>query len=129
LKTPHKAPVSLVEALKRVAAINAAGRDALLEAEASTFLVKARKWPGSTFIIGSDTLERMLDPKYGHEVEPMLKEMGQLRTRFKVSQRDGTASAKQLIEECPVPLWHHGPTFYLLPHGQHAGMSSTRLRK
>lgn len=127
LRTPHKPEVLITEALRRVATINANGRDALIEAEASTFLAKARKWPCSTFIIGSDTLERMLDPKYGHPIEEMLSEMHALFISFKISQRDGTPDARELIASTPGP-WKNGPMMQVLPKTAYSGLSSTKIR-
>lgn len=126
LRTPHKDPVSIVEALKRVAAINAAGHDALVENEASTFLAKARKWPGSTFVIGSDTLVRILDPKYGHPIVPMLQEFNALGTRFKIAQRTGDPDVWDILEGIPAPVHF---MFERLKDSQYAGLSSTQIRE
>jgi len=127
LRTPHKPAVSITEALRRTALINAAWRDVLIELEASTFLAKARKWPGSTFIIGSDTLQRILDPKYGHPIEPMLEEFHQLRTKFLVSQRMGDPDTRDIVHfNGPWPKWSR--MFSHVGTGRHAGLSSTQLR-
>lgn len=125
LRTPHKPPVTMVEALRRTALINAAGRDVLLDLESTTFLAKARKWPGSRFIVGTDTLERILDPQYGHEVEPMLDEFDDLDTRFDVAERNDD-DAESLIA-ARAPYDRH--LFEVLRKGQHSRVSSTQLRE
>lgn len=51
------------------------------------FLDKARKRPGSTFIIGADTMQRMLDPQWGPAIEEMLTEMRNLDVKFLVMGR------------------------------------------
>lgn len=51
------------------------------------FIDKARKRPGSTFIIGADTMERMLDPQWGPAIEEMLVEMRNLDVKFLVMGR------------------------------------------
>jgi nicotinic acid mononucleotide adenylyltransferase len=51
------------------------------------FIDKARKREGSTFIIGADTMQRMLDPQWGPAIEEMLTEMSNLRVKFLVMGR------------------------------------------
>lgn len=51
------------------------------------FLDKARKRPGSLFIIGADTMQRMLDPQWGPSIEAMLVEMSNLKVKFLVMGR------------------------------------------
>lgn len=51
------------------------------------FIDKARKRPGSIFLIGADTMQRMLDPKWGPDIEPMLNEMKNLGIKFLVMGR------------------------------------------
>jgi len=51
------------------------------------FIDKARKRSGSTFIIGADTMERMLDPQWGPAIEEMLTEMRNLDVKFLVMGR------------------------------------------
>lgn len=128
LATPHKPPVSIVEALGRIAAINDAGHDALLEDASSLYLDKARKWPGSTFIVGTDTLERILDPQYYNcaSVNSVLAEMNELCTWFNVSQREGPPYYRELIARVPERLTG---MFRLLPETEYASLSSTQLRK
>lgn len=129
LKALHKPQVRITEALKRAALINASGRDVLLDEDAWLYLNKARKWPNSTFYIGSDVLEQLLNPVWysGETIDSVLEEFHMLGTRFRIRQRHNTADAAELILTSPGP-WKNGPLFYLLPPSKHAGVSSTQLR-
>jgi hypothetical protein len=52
------------------------------------FIEKARKYPGYTFLMGMDTLERMLDPKYAKmPTFDLLDVFYPLKTRFLVARR------------------------------------------
>lgn len=51
------------------------------------FIDKARKRPESTFVIGADTMKRLLDPSWGPPIEEMLNEMKNLKIQFLVMGR------------------------------------------
>lgn len=51
------------------------------------FIDKARNYPGCEFIIGYDTAARMLEPKWGPEIVPMLHEFRKYKTKFYVCGR------------------------------------------
>lgn len=93
--TPHKEAVSAAELLYRVAHINAAGHDAIITEGLPLYIDKARRWPGVHFCIGADAALRMLDPKWGPEVEPMLVDFAMLETRFLVFER-GESTLEQI---------------------------------
>lgn len=88
------------------------------------FIDKVRKRPGSTFVIGADAMQRMLDPKWGHDVAIMLDEMRQLGAKFLVMGRlvDG------IWKECrDIPVsWPNQLLFQPL-HGR-KDISSSELR-
>lgn len=93
--TPHKEAVSVAELLYRVAHINAAGHDAIITEGLPLYIDKARRWPSVHFCIGADAALRMLDPKWGPEVEPMLADFAMLETRFLVFER-GESTLEQI---------------------------------
>lgn len=127
LRTLHKPDVSVVEALKRVAAINAAGYDVLIESESQLYLDKARKWPGSTFYIGADSLQAMLDPKWygGRDVDDVLEELDDLNTQFRVAPRSGYPEPRDMLEVVHMPARR---MFTVLDTGIYRDISSTQLR-
>ena len=126
-RTPHKPAVTPVEALKRAAPILARGFDVLLDEDCATFLVKARRWPGTTFIVGNDTLGRILDPKYGHEVEPMFEEFWKLQTKFIVAMRDDGELTLAQLRAMVEPRFQD--MFDWRKPGPNSGLSSTKIRE
>ena len=82
---PHKAPLTLQDLLKRARMLR--GHDRLFTRGDALYLDKARRFPGTPIAMGADALQRMLDPKWGQPILPMLYEFSQLRTRFYVSAR------------------------------------------
>lgn len=82
---PHKAPLTLQDLLKRARMLR--GHDRLFTRGDSLYLDKARRFPGTPIAMGADALLRMLDPKWGQPVLPMLYELSQLKTRFYITQR------------------------------------------
>ena len=82
---PHKPELSVGDMLRRTKLLG--GRDRLFTEGDPLYLDKARRFPGRTFLLGTDALLRMLDPRWGTPVEPMLAEFAQLGTRFRVSAR------------------------------------------
>ncbi len=82
---PHKAPLTLQDLLKRARMLR--GHDRFFTRGDSLYLDKARRFPGTPIAMGADALLRMLDPKWGQPVLPMLYELSQLKTRFYITQR------------------------------------------
>lgn len=82
---PHKAPLTLQDLLKRARMLR--GRDRLFTRGDALYLDKARRFPGVPIAMGADALCRMLDPKWGQPILPMLYELSQLKTRFYISSR------------------------------------------
>lgn len=89
------------------------------------FIDKARKRPGSTFIIGADTMKRMLDPAWGIPLEPLLTEFTNLGVRFLVMGRyidDKWVTCRDIA----LPRWTDQFLFTPLPG--RIDVSSTQLR-
>lgn len=83
---PHKAPPTVQDLLKRAKMLR--GRDALFSKDIPMYLDKARAFPKMPLLIGADTMVRMLDPKWGVDIQSMLEEMTKLGTTFYVSGRE-----------------------------------------
>ena len=68
------------------------GRRRVLLTQASTFLAKSRLFPGRTFLLGFDTVVRLIDPKYyggsDKKVCSALDEIRSLGCRFLVAGRE-----------------------------------------
>lgn len=63
------------------------GHDCLFTQDDPLYMDKARRFPGRSFLVGADALARLLDLRWGHEVEPMLEEFARLGTTFRVNGR------------------------------------------
>lgn len=89
------------------------------------FIDKAKKRPGSIFLIGADTMERFLDPKWGPSTVDLLVELKNLDTKFLVMPRliNGVVKGCRDID---VP-WPHGNLFEPLPG--RVDISSTEIRE
>ena len=124
-----KPPLAAAEIRRRVAQF--AGQGRLVLTRARTFREKADLFPGSVFVIGWDTLIRLIDPKYygGSEGAMLaaLAEIWALGCRFLVAGRsmDG---AFRILAEAALPAGF-SPLFQALPEAAfRADISSTELR-
>ncbi|MEZ5853324.1 MAG: hypothetical protein R3D67_00715 [Hyphomicrobiaceae bacterium] len=74
---------------------------------APTFLEKARVFPKATFVIGADTAERVVAPKYyGHDEDRMhmaLEEIGSSGSGFLVAVRVDANGRLQTLRDISVP--------------------------
>lgn len=106
---PAKPPtLTLTDLLDRVAQVKhgAPGFGILLTQGAGLFVEKARQLPKRRFIIGVDTLDRMLDPIWG-PVEPIMLELSELGATFLVFGRKVGDTFRRLsdvtLPTCPIP--------------------------
>lgn len=127
--SPHKGSLSVQEMLSKAGMLRAErwrdeSRMVEFTRDEPLFLDKARKRPGSIFLIGADTMERMLEAGWGPDIIDMLSEMRNLGTRFWVMGRqlDGRLLTCRDIE---VP-WPHQTLFE--PLDGRLDVSSTELR-
>ena len=99
-----KPPLEEAEILRRVAGIE--GRAAVALTRAPTFRLKARIFPGSVFVIGWDTLVRLIDPRYYGDSETemltALAEIWALGCRFLVAGRQ-SGGAYRTLADAQVP--------------------------
>ena len=74
---------------------------------APTFVEKSRLFPGTTFVIGADTAERLVAPKYyGDDESKMhaaLEEIGRSGASFLVAVRIDAAARVRGLSDIPVP--------------------------
>ena len=124
-----KPPLAAAEIRRRAAQF--AGQSRLVLTRARTFREKADLFPGSVFVIGWDTLIRLIDPRYygGSEGAMLtaLAEIWALGGRFLVAGRalDG---AFRTLAEAAIPAGF-SPRFQDLPESAfRADVSSTELR-
>jgi nicotinic acid mononucleotide adenylyltransferase/nicotinamide mononucleotide (NMN) deamidase PncC len=79
---------------------------------APTFLEKSRLFPKTTFVIGADTAERLVAPKYyGNDEIQMhlaLEEIANSGASFLVAVRIDAASRVRALSDIPVPRRHAG---------------------
>ena len=99
LVNAEKAPIGLFEA--RLRAQQFAGRGALALTRAALFVEKAELFPGSVFVVGVDTAERILEPRfYGGSEDKLRAALGAIGSRgcrFLVAGRlDGADGYKTL---------------------------------
>lgn len=130
--SPHKGDMPLHQLLDTAAALHAerwkmdscGPRSFEFTAKEPLFIDKARARPNSAFVIGADTMQRMLDPKWGPNIEIMLNEMANLRTLFLVMGR--TVDGKwTTCRDIPV-RWPDQDLFRPLPGNFE--LSSTDIR-
>jgi hypothetical protein len=74
---------------------------------APTFLEKSRLFPGTTFVIGADTAERLVAPKYYGDDElrmhEALEEIANSGSSFLVAVRIDAAGRVRALNDIPVP--------------------------
>ena len=74
---------------------------------APTFLEKSRLFPGATFVIGADTAERLIAPRYYGDDEVQmhvaLEEMARSGCSFLVAVRIDNAARVRTLSDIPVP--------------------------
>lgn len=99
---------------------------------APTFVEKSRLFPNTTFIVGIDTAERIVKPKYYHDSEAdMLAAMNEIRAngcRFLVAGRleDGRF---QTLADTPLPSSVRDLFAEIPEHEFRRDISSTELRR
>lgn len=82
---PHKSALTVQELLQRAKMLQ--GHNRLFTSSLPLYLDKARKYPGAAIIMGADAALRMLDPKWGVDVESLLSEFITLGTKFYIMGR------------------------------------------
>jgi hypothetical protein len=99
---------------------------------APTFLDKSRLFPRATFVIGADTAERLVAPRYyGDDEDRMraaLEEIAGSGASFLVAVRADTAGRVRVLRDIPVPR-RYADLFIEIPeHRFRVDRSSTEIR-
>src|SRR5215831_4889286 len=99
---------------------------------APTFLEKSRLFPGTTFVIGADTAERLFAPKYygddARRMQVALEEIAHSRSRFLVAARVGAAGRLRTLGDIPVPRRYAGLFTAIPEHRFRLDTSSSEIR-
>ncbi len=99
---------------------------------APTFVEKARLFPGTTFVVGADTAERLFGPKYYGDDEARmhaaLEEIANCGGSFLVAVRLDAAGHVRALADLPVPR-RHADLFTEIPeHRFRVDTSSSEIR-
>ena len=99
---------------------------------APTFVEKSRLFPGTTFVIGADTAERLVAPKYYGDDElrmhVALEEIAHSGCSFLVAVRIDAAGRVRALSDIPVPR-RHADLFTEIPeHRFRLDTSSSEIR-
>jgi nicotinic acid mononucleotide adenylyltransferase len=99
---------------------------------APTFLEKSRLFPRTTFVIGADTAERLVAPKYYGDDEARmhdaLEEIANSGSRFLVAVRLDAAGRARALNDVPVPQ-RYADLFTEIPaHRFRLDISSSEIR-
>ena len=109
------------------------GRGRLWITRASTFEEKSVLFPGAVFLIGADTAERLVAPRYyGHDSARMQAAFDRIRAhgcRFLVAGRENVSGVFIALEDLVLPATVSG-LFTSVPRSLfHMPHSSTELRR
>jgi hypothetical protein len=99
---------------------------------APTFLEKSRLFPGTTFVVGTDTAERLVAPKYYGDDElrmhMALEEIANSGSSFLVAVRIDAAGRVRALNDIPVPR-RYADLFTEIPeHRFRSDTSSSEIR-
>lgn len=127
--SPHKSHLGVVDLLTR-AAMFRSERDpgcagVLFTKGQPLFVDKARAFPGATFILGADTLARLLDPQWGVPSKTVLQTILEQRVRLFIFDR-GERSIPQILDAQPFPTAQYRRMFVQLAGSW--DVSSTKIR-
>jgi Cytidylyltransferase-like len=99
---------------------------------APTFLEKSRLFPGTTFVIGADTAERLVAPKYYGDDEvrmhAALDEIANAGSSFLVAVRIDAAARVRGLSDIPVPRGYAGLFSEIPEHRFRFDTSSSEIR-
>jgi hypothetical protein len=99
---------------------------------APTFVEKSRLFPGTTFVVGADTAERLFGPKYYGDDElrmhMALEEIGNSGSTFLVAVRIDAAGRVRTLNDIPMPR-RYADLFTEIPeHRFRLDISSSEIR-
>jgi hypothetical protein len=124
-----KPPLDVHEVARRAAQF--AGESRLLLTSTPRFVEKARLFPGRPFVIGWDTAERLVQPRYYRdsvtEMRAALREMHETGAHFVVGGR-AEGSAFRTLDDIALPEGFASMFSGLPEHRFRIDISSTELR-
>ena len=109
-----------------------AGAYAVFASNSSTFVEKARIYPGATFVVGVDTADRIIQPRYyGGTEAGMVAALEEIRAqgcRFLVAGREGDDGTFRVLADLDLPVGT-ADLFQAIPERQFRNdVSSTEIR-
>ncbi len=125
-----KPPLSSVEVHRRTAAFT--WQAALWLTRAATFTEKAELFPGCVFVVGADTAERIVQPRFydnnPDNLDAALNRLRQLACRFLVAGRIDNNGDFIGLDNIVVPPSHRDLFAAIPPNRFRVDVSSTQLR-
>ncbi len=128
----HKPSLSVQDLLNKVGQVRAdryRGRQMRtieFSREDPLFVDKARQRPGATFIVGADTVQNLLDPKWGVSPSLVLRQLQTHQAKFLVLGRRTADGRFTTCEDLEIPLIHAD---MFTPLEGRVDTSSTELRE
>jgi len=99
--SPHKPALSVVDMLQRAKLLH--GFNRAFSTLDPLYLDKAKKFPGCPILLGADSLERMVDPKWGVSPEELSREFSRLGTQFYVPEVRAIGGQEVRARELALP--------------------------
>jgi len=100
-ETPHKPPLSVAEMLQRAKMLE--GHHRMFTRNDPLYVDKAAKFPGRPILVGSDALERLLDPKWGPTPEELGSTFEEHGTVFYVPETRVVNGREVKLEDLTLP--------------------------
>lgn len=108
------------------------GFDTLILSRAAFFHQKAHLYPDSTFVLGADTAERLVAPKYygdnSEKMQQALEDIRQKSGRFLIASRSSKGELKTL-QDIAIPKAYIGMFDDIPREAFYMDISSTEIRK
>jgi nicotinic acid mononucleotide adenylyltransferase/nicotinamide mononucleotide (NMN) deamidase PncC len=129
---PHKKALAVQQLLQRAKSLQ--GHDRLFTKQLPYYIDKARAYPGKPIILGADAMIRMLDPKWGLDINTLFQEFASLQTKLFISGRqidDKFVTCQDILSDLRLK-YNSGWTQALgimFPLEGHWNISSTELRE
>jgi hypothetical protein len=126
---PHKAALTVAQVLERAKGLEGYAR--YFTMGDPLYLDKARSFPGCALVMGADAFQRMCDPKWGLEIEPMFDEFDRLGTRFLVANRqvDGRVLVAEDVVGAGTDVWTYPVEWTPVPVPERLlDLASSRVR-
>lgn len=125
---PHKDWLTVQELLQRAKLLQ--GHHRIFTRKEPYYIDKARAFPGMGLVLGADAMIRIMDPKWGLDLDQMFKEMGELRTKLYIGGRDvnGKFITRNDIESMMSPSQASAFRFLSYQIGGEYHISSTDIR-